>query len=130
MCVSFMCCSCVMLLLLREPIARFYTSDPAVLALAVQLLLFAGIFQVADGLQVGAAGALRGFRDARVPMLLNVVSYWAIGFPLAWYFGLRAGQGPAAVWLGLIAGLLVCAVLLTLRYRVISRHAVQNGGLA
>lgn len=124
MCVAFMCCSCVALLLLREPIARLYTADPAVLAIAVQLLLFAGIFQVADGLQVGAAGALRGFKDARIPMLLNVFSYWGIGFPLAWYFGLRAGQGASAVWLGLIAGLLVCAILLTLRYRLISGRAV------
>ena len=130
LCVSFMCCSCVALLLLREPIARLYTSDPAVLAIAIQLLLFAGIFQVADGLQVGAAGALRGFKDARVPMLLNVISYWGIGFPLAWYFGLRAGQGAAAVWLGLIAGLLVCAILLTLRYRAISQRAVLEGKIS
>jgi MATE family multidrug resistance protein len=129
MCVSFMCCSCVALLLLRQSIAELYTRDPAVLAIAVQLLLYAGFFQVADGLQVGAAGALRGFKDARVPMLLNILAYWGIGFPLAWYFGLRAGQGAAAVWLGLIAGLLVCAVLLTIRYSVISRHAVRNGGL-
>ncbi|MCW5570373.1 MAG: MATE family efflux transporter, partial [Steroidobacteraceae bacterium] len=81
-------------------------------------------FQVADGLQVGAAGALRGFKDARVPMLLNVVAYWLIGFPLAYGFGVVLGQGVRAVWTGLIAGLVVCAVLLSWRYALITRRAV------
>ena len=58
-------------------------------------------------------------------MVLNVFSYWAIGFPLAWYFGVHAGYGAPAVWLGLIAGLFVCAILLTPRYGVISQRALQ-----
>ena len=94
------------------------------LALAIQLLAFVAAFQVADGLQVGAAGALRGFKDARVPMLLNVVAYWLIGFPLAYGFGVVLGQGVRAVWTGLIAGLVVCAVLLSWRYALITRRAV------
>ena len=65
-----------------------------------------------------------GFKDARVPMLLNVVAYWLIGFPLAYGFGVVLGQGVRAVWTGLIAGLVVCAVLLSWRYALITRRAV------
>jgi multidrug resistance protein, MATE family len=95
-----------------------------VLALATELLLFAAVFQVADGLQVGAAGALRGFKDARIPMLFNVFSYWIIGFPLAYWFGVSQGHGPRAVWLALIVGLFVCALLLASRFGFITRRAV------
>jgi MATE family multidrug resistance protein len=74
-----------------------------------------------DGLQVGAAGALRGFKDAKVPMALNFTAYWLIGFPAAWWFGIHLGIGPSGIWSGLIVGLTVCAVLLIWRYVRISR---------
>ena len=90
-------------------------------ALAASLLLLAGAFQLSDGLQVGAAGALRGFRDARLPLAICVVAYWGIGFPLAYRLGVSQGHGPAGVWWGLIAGLTVCALALNLRFLQISR---------
>lgn len=73
---------------------------------------------------VGCRALRRRFKDARVPMLLNVVAYWLIGFPLAYGFGVVLGQGVRAVWTGLIAGLVVCAVLLSWRYALITRRAV------
>jgi len=124
LCVAVMAASALVLLLLRRQIAGAYTRDAAVLAVATQLLAYVAAFQVADGLQVGAAGALRGFKDARVPMVLNVVAYWLVGFPLAYGFGVALGQGAGAVWMGLIAGLSVCAVLLSLRYRQVAQRAV------
>ena len=89
--------------------------------LAVWLLLFVALFQIPDGLQVGAAGALRGFKDAHVPMALNFAAYWLVGFPAAWWFGIRQGYGPSGIWAGLIAGLVICAVFLLLRYRHVTR---------
>jgi Na+-driven multidrug efflux pump len=68
------------------------------------LLLFVAAFQIPDGLQVGTAGALRGFKDAHVPMALNFTAYWLIGFPAAWWFGIRQHFGPSGIWAGLIAG--------------------------
>ena len=62
-------------------------------SLAISLLGMAMFFQVSDGLQVGAAGALRGYKDTRVPMLLNFGSYWLVGFPLAWYLESWPGSG-------------------------------------
>jgi len=120
MCAVVMAVSSLVILAAREHIVAAYTSDLAVRELAVFLFLFVAAFQVPDGLQVGTAGALRGFKDAHVPMALNFFSYWIVGFPAAWWFGIRQGGGPTGIWAGLVAGLVTCAVLLILRYRRIS----------
>lgn len=130
LCVAIMTASALVLLALRRHVAAAYTGDAAVLAIATQLLAFVAAFQIADGLQVGAAGALRGFKDAHIPMALNLVAYWLVGFPLAYGFGVVLGQGARAVWTGLIAGLTVCAVLLSWRYALISRRAVARATAA
>lgn len=122
-CGLFMLGSATVLFFAREHIAAFYTADPVVQSLAASLLGMAMIFQVSDGLQVGAAGALRGFKDTRVPLFLNVASYWLVAFPMAWYAGVHARLGPQAVWLALIAGLSLAAILLNLRFALISRPA-------
>jgi len=123
MCGIVMAASSLVILAARAGIAATFTADPQVLALATSLLLFVAVFQIPDGLQVGAAGALRGFKDARVPMLLNFTAYWLIGFPLAWWMGIRMGAGPNGIWSGLIAGLFTCAGLLIWRYRRISQSS-------
>jgi MATE family multidrug resistance protein len=124
MCGMIMALSSLVVLAARHGIAAAYTSDPEVRELAAGLLLFVAIFQIPDGLQVGAAGALRGFKDAKVPMALNFAAYWMIGFPAAWWFGIRLGAGPAGIWTGLIAGLFTCAVLLIWRYERTSQSAL------
>jgi MATE family multidrug resistance protein len=68
---------------------------PAVAASAATLLVIAGVFQLADGVQVVAAGALRGLRDTRVPMLLAAVGYWAIGLPVGLVLGFPFGLGAS-----------------------------------
>ena len=120
LCGAVMAVSAIGMLLFRHHIAAFYTGDEEVQALAVSLLAMAMIFQVSDGLQVGGAGALRGYKDTRIPMLLNFFSYWGVAFPMAWYFGLVAKQGPQAVWVGLIVGLSLTAIALNARFLWIS----------
>ncbi|MFC0676594.1 MATE family efflux transporter [Lysobacter korlensis] len=104
------------LLLGNEFVVGFYTQDAAVAALAATLLLYAAAFQFPDGIQVLSAGALRGLRDTRVPMVLAGLAYWGIGMPLGAGLGLGLGWGPTGMWLGLIAGLSVAAVLLGSRF--------------
>lgn len=99
----------------HRTIARFYTDDAAVAAVAAGLLRLAALFQISDGLQVGALGALRGLKDTRLPLVIVLVAYWLLAFPLA-CLGVRVGLGPAGPWLGLIVGLTVAAVLLNLRF--------------
>jgi multidrug resistance protein, MATE family len=97
-------------------IAGVYTHDPAVKEMAVSLLSLAAIFQISDGLQVAGAGALRGLKDTRIPMLITVTAYWLIGLPLGYTLGIAQGWGPRAIWFGIIAGLTVAAVLLNSRF--------------
>jgi MATE family multidrug resistance protein len=121
-CAVFMTCSAVFMLLFRDLVVKLYTDDPLVQSLAVGLLLMAAIFQVADGLQIGGAGALRGYKDTRIPMLINTFAYWGIGFPLAYLAAVTYRLPPNYIWGGFIAGLGVAAVLLGWRYAVVSKR--------
>ncbi|MBP6514183.1 MAG: MATE family efflux transporter [Steroidobacteraceae bacterium] len=124
MCATIMAGSSLVILGANEWIAAAYTPDVTVRSMAAALLVYVAIFQVPDGLQVGAAGALRGFKDAHVPMLMNFAAYWLLGFPVAWWLGIHEGWGPQGIWLGLILGLVACAALLNARYARVSARAV------
>jgi MATE family multidrug resistance protein len=90
--------------------------NAALVALATQYLVIAAAFQLSDGVQVVAAGALRGLQDTRVPMWIAVFSYWAIGFALAVGLGFGTPLQGVGVWIGLAAGLSCAAVLLLRRW--------------
>jgi multidrug resistance protein, MATE family len=98
-------------------------SAPAVAASAATLLVIAGLFQLADGVQVVAAGALRGLRDTRVPMLLAAVGYWAIGLPVGLLLGFPFGLGVSGIWIGLACGLAAVAALMLRRWRRLATAA-------
>lgn len=108
--------SVTVMLLGNNAIAAVYTADAAVAALAAGLLLYAAAFQVSDGIQVVSAGALRGLKDTRVPMLLAALAYWGIGMPAGTWLGLGLGWGTRGMWIGLTLGLSAAAVMLTLRF--------------
>lgn len=85
---------------------------PFIMPIAVTLLAFAALFQVADAAQVMMLGVLRGMQDTRRPMIIAVISYWLVGAPVAYVLGFPLGLGPEGVWLGLATGLAVAALLL------------------
>ncbi len=91
----------------------------AVLAFSANLVVIAGLFQLVDGLQVIATGLLRGIKDTRVPLLIAVISYWAIGFVLAYVLAFPAGFGGIGVWIGFLCGLGAAAILLIWRYMLL-----------
>ncbi len=105
-----------LLLVGHDAVVALYTRDAAVAALAASLVLYAAAFQFPDGIQVLSAGALRGLRDTRVPMFLAALAYWGVGMPLGAGLGLWLGWGPKGMWIGLIAGLSVAALLLARRF--------------
>jgi MATE family multidrug resistance protein len=96
-------------------ISALYTDDAAVAALAIVLMRYAAVFQFPDGIQVLSAGALRGLKDTRVPMLITIFAYWCVGLPLGAWFGLHLNGRAPGLWIGLILGLAVAALLLALR---------------
>jgi MATE family multidrug resistance protein len=112
---GFMSVTAALFLLIPEPLAAVFSVDQSVIATAATLLPIAGVFQIVDGLQVVAAGALRGVADTRVPMILNFVGFWLVGLPVCVVLGLGLDQGPTGVWWGLAIGLGVVAILLLRR---------------
>ena len=115
---GFMACTALLFLTLPGALARLYSTDAAVVALAAALVPLAGVFQVFDGLQVVAGGILRGLGETRVAMTVNVLGYWVLGLPVSYLLGIRAGWGPVGLWWGLVVGLAIVATVLLTRVRI------------
>ncbi|MEL7058942.1 MAG: MATE family efflux transporter [Acidobacteriota bacterium] len=113
--VAVMSISASAFALAPELLARAFTTERGVIGLAVLLLPIAALFQLADGLQVVAAGVLRGAGDTRVPAALAFVGYWMLGLPLGLGLAFGAEIGPRGLWLGMTGGLFAAALLLTWR---------------
>ena len=97
-----------------------------VLVLAAKLLLVAAFFQISDGIQVVVLGALRGMQDVKTPMALTFISYWLIGFPISYYLGLHTELKSMGIWVGLLAGLTASALLLYLRFNLLTKKLILN----
>lgn len=126
LCVGFEFFSAILLALLAAPITALFTHVASVRLLATHLLWVGAAFQISDGLQVASAGALRGLKDTRVPMLITTLAYWGIGLPIAWGLGLKVGWGPLIVWAGLVAGLSVAGLLLAVRFLSRSKAQIKS----
>ena len=114
---GFMALTGTLFLALPHALAQLYTRDGQVIAIAAALIPIAGVFQVFDGLQVVAAGVLRGVGDTRGPMLINLLGYWCLGLPVSVYLGFVLRLGPVGLWWGLVLGLAVVASSLLIRVR-------------
>lgn len=109
--------SASVMLLLPHAIVGIYTKVASVAEMAAGFLMYAAFFQVFDGIQASANGALRGIKDTRLPMLITVSAYWGVGMPLAVWLAFHTSLGPNGIWCGFIAGLVVAALGLSLRFR-------------
>ena len=113
----------------RFEIVSLYSFDPLVIQLATTLLIFASMYQIFDAIQVSAAGALRGFKDTKVTMLVTFFSYWVIalglGYILTFTHNITDPQGVSGFWVGIVIGLFLAALLLTLRLRFVFNDAFK-----
>ena len=125
----FMSCSGLVLFLFARPIARIYTPEADVISAGATLLLVAAVFQLFDGLQVVATGALRGAGNTRIPMLANLVGYWVIGLPLGAFLCFKLKLGAVGMWAGLcLALVLIGSALVGVWHAVIKGLMVQRTG--
>jgi MATE family multidrug resistance protein len=118
--IGFMAAAALVMWIMPRTIIAVYVdiADPAnreLVLIARRLIVIAAIFQVFDGMQTIAVGALRGYRDTLVPLLLASLGYWGVGFLGGWIFAFPLGYGAVGLWWGLAIGLATVAVLLTLR---------------
>jgi multidrug resistance protein, MATE family len=111
---AFMSCMSVVLLVFPKYIARIYTDDPVLIHTAVVLLAAGAAFQLFDGIQTVATGALRGTGDTRTPMLCHFCAYWLMGLPFGAWLCFRRHWGPLGLWVGLSVSLILIGLLLLL----------------
>lgn len=121
--------SAATMLIIPEFIVKIYTSDPAITSIAVGLLFYSAIFQYSDGIQICAAGALRGLKDTLAPMFINIASYLLIGLSAGYYLTFNQAMGPAGMWIGMIIGLSFGAVLLSGRFLIKSKALIDGADI-
>lgn len=109
---GFMACMGVLLMAVPRIIVRIYTPDPVVIEAATGLLFVGAFFQLFDGLQTVATGALRGAGDTRTPMLCHLIFYWFLGLPVGAFLCFRWGWGAKGLWTGLCLALILIGTVL------------------
>ncbi len=115
--IAFMSICCVMFLTANHALVSLYITDnQPVMTIAASLVIIAGFFQLSDGIQVVALGALRGITDVNIPTIITFVAYWVVALPLSYVLAFTYKMDVTGVWIALLLGLTVSAVLLTWRF--------------
>lgn len=121
--MAFAACTFV---LVPRPILHIYTHDEIVVVLGTRLLMLAAAFQIFDGIQTVATGALRGAGETRQPMFVNLGGYWFFGLPLGYALCFHAQRGVFGIWIGLTISLVVIALYLLKQWATKSHRMIRN----
>ncbi len=120
--------SVLCILLFRQQIISLYTNDPLIVKGASVLLVCAAMYQVSDAVQASTSGALRGYKDTHVPMLLSCGAYWGVALPLGYAFAMTdffgTPMGTEGFWVGIVTGLTLAAVLLLGRLVHLMKYSI------
>jgi len=108
----FMCAAAVALWSAPRFVMGRFIADAAVIGVGAGLLRLGAVFELFDGLQATATGALRGLGDTRSPMIAHMAGYWVVGLPTSYWLCFRAGWGARGIWVGLTAALVVAGAAL------------------
>lgn len=127
---AFMGAAALVLLVASRMIARIFTPDESVIRVTIVLLAAGAAFQLFDGLQTVATGALRGTGDTRTPMLCHLAAYWFIGLPIGMFLCFKRGWGAPGLWWGLSLALILIGIVLLLAWRRAVRLFSASGGAA
>ena len=110
----------------RNYIPLLFTHDQEVIVIASQLVVLAGVLQLADGLQVVAASMLRGITDVKVPMIIAMFSYTIVCISIGLFLAFPMGMGAVGIWIGFVVGLSVAAICLHTRFRIKFKEISSN----
>ncbi len=122
----FMTCASAGLLIFPRAIARMYTPAEDVIRATTYLLAAGAAFQLFDGIQTVATGALRGAGDTRTPMLCHLIAYWIIGLPLGAWLCFHLGWGAFGLWSGLSLALILIGIVLLVTWRRMTRRLISQ----
>ena len=111
---------------LHRVIPFIYTEDPAVIPIAGRLIIILALYQVFDAVQLASRSSLLGLKDINIPTVFSGISYYVICLPSAYLLGFTFGLGPDGVWIGLLLGLAVAALLFNVRFRRVCRRYITN----
>ncbi len=121
-------------LLFNEQLPKIYLDETnplklvdnlQVLSIAGKLLLIAAVFQISDSIQVVVLGALRGMQDVKIPTLITFIAYWVIGFPISYYLSMHTEYKSSGIWIGLLAGLTASAIMLYIRFDLLTKKLIK-----
>jgi MATE family multidrug resistance protein len=122
---AVMLCAATIFLALPHAVAAGFTHDAPVIAAAVPLLSLAAVFQLFDGLQITAIGALRGAGDTHSGLLTHLCSYWLLGLPLGVFLCFHQRLGARGLWIGLSASLIVTGLVLLHRWTTLKIRTAE-----
>ena len=117
----------IMLLIFKENFSSIYSKDIEVINVAISLLIYASIFQIPDGIQMGSLGALRGYKDTFAPMVFLLISYWIFAIPLGYFltnYGFTKPLGAEGMWISMIMGLVLFSLFIFNRLRLVSSRYI------
>ena len=112
--------SALIFIIFRNYLPVLYVDDTRVINIASTLLIFAGLFQISDGIQAVGLGILRGIRDIKKPTIVTFISYWIISIPLSYFLGIEYGYGVYGIWIGLSVGLTLAAIFHVTRFNYLT----------
>lgn len=121
---SIMSLSGIIFIVFNQFLPTLYISDKEVISIASRLIIIAALFQLSDGTQAVGIGVLRGLMDIKGPTIITFIAYWVISLPVGYLLGFTFNLGVDGVWIGLLIGLTVSAVLLTFRFNYKSKKLI------
>jgi MATE family multidrug resistance protein len=117
-------------ILLRHDFAQLFSPEPEVQIIAASLFFFSAALGCFDSMQMASSGALRGYKDAKVPLIIQIIAFWVIAFPIAYSLALTDLWGePIGVygfWIGLVIAACLASLMMLYRWNVVSKSAINN----
>lgn len=110
----------------KDALPLLYNNQPEVVSIAAGLLIIAALFQISDGVQVIALGALRGMKDVKIPTMITFFAYWVIALPVGYILAFIYGFGADGIWFGLFLGLTISGIWVFIRFINLANKQISN----